>query len=168
MQIVNCVLADQKVIFDLYDQAIEFQKTKSDKHWPKFDAALGENEIREKRLWKIVADNKIACLFSVTYTDPLIWKEKNAEPAMYIHRIVANPLFRGHGFIKIIVEWARAHARDTGKKVIRMDTWGDNQKLIDYYASCGFIFLGVTTATVTKELPKHYIGTTLALFEIKL
>ena len=171
MQIVNANLNDAPAIFELYDKAIEFQKTKSDKYWEGFDAALVENEIRENRLWKIVIDDDsdIACVFTVAYSDPQIWGAKSSEPAMYVHRIVTNPLYRGRGFVKIIVEWAKEHARYTEKKFIRMDTWGDNQKLIDYYTSCGFTFLGLTTPANTKEMPKHYYdGISLGLFELSL
>ncbi len=168
MQFVNADLEDTAAIFDLYDKAVEFQKTKSDKHWKGFDAAFVENEINENRLWKIVIDGSIACIFSVAYSDPLIWGEKSDEPALYIHRIVTNPIFRGRGFVKLIVEWAKEYGRKLGKRFIRMDTWADNQKLIDYYIECGFSFVGITTPAVSKELPVHYEGISLSLFEFSL
>ena len=49
-----------------------------------------------------------------------------------------------------------------------MDTWGDNQKLIDYYTACGFEFLGLVEPTRSPDLPKHYEGISLSLFEIKI
>jgi ribosomal protein S18 acetylase RimI-like enzyme len=168
MQFLNSEKQDFDDIFRLYDAAIEFQKTKLDKTWLPFDREMIEREIAEKRLWKIVIDDKIACIFSIAFDDPLIWKEKSAEPAIYIHRIVTNPEFRGQKFVPKITEWARGYAKSTGKKFIRMDTWGDNLKLLDYYVSCGFAFLGVITPTKSTVLPKHYDGITLSLFEIKI
>jgi ribosomal protein S18 acetylase RimI-like enzyme len=168
MQIVNADLEDIETIFDLYDRAIEFQKTKFDKHWLGFDVALVEREIRENRLWKIIENERIACIFSITFSDPLLWGEKEDNAAIYIHRIVTNPEFRGRGFVRIITNWAKDYARSIGKKFIRMDTWGDNRKLIDYYKDCGFDFLGLTTPAKTENLPKHYEGISLSLFEINL
>lgn len=168
MQFLNSETTDFSEILRLYDAAIEFQKTKFDKSWLPFDRALIEREIAEKRLWKIVIDDKIACIFSIAFEDPLIWKEKSSEPSIYIHRIVTNPEFRGQKFVPKIVDWARGYAKSIGKKFIRMDTWGDNQKLLDYYVDCGFAFLGVITPTKSAELPKHYDGITLSLFEIEL
>ena len=49
-----------------------------------------------------------------------------------------------------------------------MDTFGDNQKLIDYYVQCGFRFLGLTTLAKADNLPKHYEGASLSLFEIQI
>ena len=48
-----------------------------------------------------------------------------------------------------------------------MDTWGDNDSLIAYYQKCGFDFLGIITPDY-DDLPKHYEGITLSLFEIKV
>lgn len=166
MEIVNATSEDFEKIFDLYDKAIEFQKTVFDKHWLGFDTPLVNREIAENRLWKIVEDGRIACIFSVAYTDPMIWGEKSKDPAIYIHRIVTNPDFRGRGYARIITEWARTHAAENGLRFIRMDTWGDNQTLIDYYQTCGFSFLGLTTPEISDDLPKHYHGISLSLFEI--
>ena len=168
MEFLNSTNEDLKEIFRLYDLAIEFQKTKFDKSWLPFERQFIEREIAEKRHWKITIDDEIACIFSTAFEDPLIWEEKNADAAIYIHRIVTNPDFRGQKFVPKITEWAKIYAKEIGKRFVRMDTWGDNQKLIDYYTDCGFEFLGVTTPAEIEKLPKHYTGITLSLFEIKL
>lgn len=168
MKFLNSTINDFPRILKLYDLAIEFQKTVFDKTWLPFDQKMLEKEIAEKRHWKIVIDDQIACIFSITFADPLIWKEKDSDSAIYIHRIVTNPEFRGQKFVPKIVDWACEYFKSIGKTLIRMDTWGDNQKLIDYYVNCGFEFLGVITPTKTAELPKHYEGITLSLFEIKI
>jgi GNAT superfamily N-acetyltransferase len=168
MQIVNSTPEDIKTIFELYDKAMEYQKLVFHKHWQPFDPLLIQQEIGENRLWKIMVDGSVACIFSIAYSDPLIWGQRDSEPALYIHRIVTNPLFRGQGYVRIIVEWAKEYGQRIGKKYLRMDTWGDNQKLIDYYIDCGFVFVEIITPTNTALLPKHYDGINLSLFEIAL
>src|SRR3954464_5867746 len=101
MQIVNSTAGDIKTIFELYDKAIEYQKLVFHKHWKGFDVSLINKEIEEHRLWKIMVDGTVACIFSVAYSDPLIWGKKDSEPALYIHRIVTNPIFRGQGYVKV-------------------------------------------------------------------
>jgi hypothetical protein len=49
-----------------------------------------------------------------------------------------------------------------------MDTWADNEKLLEYYTSCGFDYVGVVSMEKTDGLPKHYEGISLSLFEIVL
>lgn len=168
MNINNAEHDDFDTIFDLYDKAIEFQKQVFDKHWLGFDKDLVNREIAEGRLWKIVENSEIACIYSVAYEDPIIWGETSGDSAMYIHRIVTNPDFRGRGYVKTITEWAKDHARDNGLRFVRMDTWGDNLKLKDYYVGCGFEYKGVMTPEESDTLPRHYSAITLGLFEIDL
>jgi ribosomal protein S18 acetylase RimI-like enzyme len=123
MKIVCAEPADVERIFELYDQAVEFQKQVFDKHWLAFDGVLVDREIAEGRLWKIIENGKIACIYSVAHEDPIIWGENSGDSAMYIHRIVTNPEFRGRGYVRKITGWAQDHGRANGLRFVRMDTW---------------------------------------------
>ena len=168
MKIVNAAAEDFDTVFDLYDKAIEYQKQVFDKHWLGFDGGLVNREISEKRLWKIMEDDLVACIYSVAYEDPIIWGEGSGDSAMYIHRIVTNPDFRGRGYVRTITDWSKEHAAENGLRYVRMDTWGDNLKLKDYYTGCGFEYKGVVWPADSPTLPKHYSGISLGLFEIDL
>ncbi len=168
MTILNCTSGDLEIISNLYESAIAYQKKVFHRHWHSFDKKMIEDALAENRQWKIVANKQIVCIFTITFHDPLIWKEKDKDPSIYLHRIVTNPSFRGNFYVKDIVEWAKQYGRKNGRKFIRMDTFGDNQKLIDYYTTCGFRFLGLTSMTKADQLPKHYEGASLGLFEIKI
>jgi ribosomal protein S18 acetylase RimI-like enzyme len=168
MKIVNAIPNDVERIFELYDGAIAFQKTVFDKTWLGFDRDLVDREICDGRLWKILENEVIACIFSVAYEDPIIWGEHSHQSAMYIHRIVTAADFHGRGYVRSVTRWATEHARNTGLRFVRMDTWGDNRKLIDYYQDCGFRFLGLMTPAESPTLPPHYRGIDLSLFEIDL
>ncbi|MGH9821279.1 MAG: GNAT family N-acetyltransferase [Pyrinomonadaceae bacterium] len=164
----NVAAEDIETVFELYDKGIEFQKTVFDKTWLGFDAEFINKEIDERRLWKITEDRQTACIYSITYADPIIWGKNSGESAMYIHRIVTNPDFRGRAYVRAITVWAKEFARAHDLRFVRMDTWGDNQKLIDYYKDCGFTYLGMMTPELSDELPRHYVGISLSLFEIDL
>jgi Acetyltransferases len=167
MQFVHSTIKDLDTIFHFYDLAVEYQKQKFNKHWQGFDKELVKKEIAEYRQWKILIDNRIACIFAITFEDEYIWKEKNKDKAIYFHRIVTHPDFRGMGLVKYIVDWGKAFAKENGLDFLRMDTWGDNDRLINYYQECGFKFLGIINPDF-KYLPKHYTGISLSLFEISL
>lgn len=168
MEIRTADANDLDTVFSLYDAAIEFQKTVFDKHWLGFDRNLVSTELAERRLWKLIESEEVACIWSVAYADPMIWGEDSSDRAMYIHRIVTNPDFRGRGYVRTITEWAKGHARENGLRFVRMDTWGDNEKLIDYYQDCGFRLVGIVTPAESASLPRHYSAITLSLFEIEL
>ncbi|WP_073229266.1 GNAT family N-acetyltransferase [Pedobacter caeni] len=166
MQILPSTIHDIDQIFELYDAAIAFQKTVFNKQWQGFERSLIERELKEERQWKIQIDGKTACIFAIDFNDPLIWKEKDVDPAIYLHRIVTNPEFRGANFVNEIVTWAHTFAAGKDKEYIRMDTWGDNPRLIAYYVKCGFNYLGNIIPEASNILPKHYENIELALFEI--
>jgi len=167
LQIQNSLPSDIDVIFHFYDLAIAHQKKVFHNHWKGFERESIEQEIDDQRQYKILIDDVVACIFAVTFNDKLIWAERDHQ-SIYIHRIVTHPDFRGYGFVKEIINWARRFASSNHLKFIRMDTWADNDKLLDYYTSCGFDFAGTVTMKSTEGLPKHYEGISLNLFEIKV
>jgi ribosomal protein S18 acetylase RimI-like enzyme len=168
MNFTNSTTEDLDEIFGLYAAAIEFQKKVSAQTWLPFEREFIEKEIAEKRHWKITIDEQIACIFSTSSDDSLIWQEKNNEKSIYLHRVAVNPEFREVKFFPKVVEWLRVHAKNLDKKYIRMDTWSDNQKLFDYYKRLGFKFLGVMSLRNSSNLPKHYEGIAVSLFEMKI
>ncbi|MNK35205.1 Acetyltransferase (GNAT) family protein [compost metagenome] len=165
IEVLNSQTADIDIIFDFYDMAIAHQKKVFNKHWQGFSRELVQTEIAENRQYKILVGGEIACVFAVTFNDKLIWGDRDQD-AIYIHRIVTHPNFRGYAFVKEIIKWARQYSLDNELKYIRMDTWADNEKLLEYYTGCGFGYVGVVTMQKTDGLPKHYEGISLSLFEI--
>lgn len=168
MEIKSSKIEDINEIFRLYKIATDFQKTRFAVHWPEFEKKLVKTEIAENRQWKILIDNRIACVWATTFNDLQIWEERNNDPAIYLHRIATNPDFRGQNLVGHIVEWAKQYAFANKKKFIRMDTVGNNQGLITYYSKCGFDFLGLLKLQNTEGLPAHYDNATVSLFQMTL
>jgi GNAT superfamily N-acetyltransferase len=168
MKITNSNLDDIEKIFELYDAGTAYQKVNAPRHWKGFEKKLIEAEIAEKRHWKILENDEIACTFATTFNDAVIWGERDQEASLYIHRIATNPDFRGRAYVHHIVHWAREYAANSGRQYIRMDTGSGNQKLNDYYTSHGFEYKGITSLGETPELPEHYQNASFSLFEIAL
>jgi len=156
LEIKNCSLDDLDTILTFYEAAIELQTEKNTVVWPRFERSFVEKEIREQRQWKIMIDNEIGCNWAITFEDKDIWGEKDDNNSIYIHRFAANPPFRGNRFIDVIVPWAKAYARLTGRRYVRLDTLGNNTALIEHYKSAGFHFLGIWKLTNTQNLAAHY------------
>lgn len=169
MIIKNSNLNDIPEIFRLYDLATDFQKIKfPENQWPKFNQEFIKTEVQEKRQFKLIIDNKIACIWAITFTDIQIWEDKENDVSIYIHRIATNPEFRGNNFVKAIVNWSKSYANTLNKKFIRMDTCGKNNRLINHYKSCGFTFLGWKKLKNTTTLQSHYQNAEVCFFEIAL
>jgi hypothetical protein len=165
MNISNSTPNDIETIFSLFDSAIEYQKKNGYNLWPQFSRKLIETEIKEKRHWKIMDGDMVVCIFSVLYNDPVIWIEKNNDPAVYLHRIAINHSYKGKNIIALIKKWAEDHARKNNKKYLRMDTWGNNENLRNYYIKAGFNYVGQQYLIQADGLPEHYGGSILSLFQ---
>ena len=169
IKIENCVMDDITVILLLYEEARTLQTQKGMVVWPLFEKEFIEREIKELRQWKLVINNTIACNWAITFDDKDIWGNKDKNDSIYIHRIAANPGFRGNRFIDKIVEWTRQYAAQLGKQFVRLDTLGNNTGLIKHYTSAGFQFLGMFELADTSNLPGHYQEEpNCCLFEIDL
>jgi ribosomal protein S18 acetylase RimI-like enzyme len=168
-KISNCVLNDSNSILSLYKSARDLQTQKGMVVWPIFEKDFIENEINEQRQWKLVIDDTIACNWAITFSDKEIWGEKDKKDSIYIHRIATNPIFRGNRYIDKIVVWAKEYAKQRGKRFVRLDTLGNNTRLIEHYTSAGFQFLGMFELSDTSNLPGHYQDEpNCCLFEIDL
>lgn len=169
MTITNSNLDDITEIFRLYQLARDFQKIQFPENlWPEFDRDFIATEVIENRQFKIVNDNKIACIWAITYNDADIWEEKENNDAIYIHRIATNPEFRGNNFVQMIADWSKDFARKENKKFVRMDTCGQNDRLINHYKNCGFEFLGMKKLKDSSGLQAHYHNADVCFFEIEL
>lgn len=114
-------------------------------------------------------DKKIACVWAITFSDEQIWEERNKDAAIYIHRIAANPEFRGKNLIAVIVTRAKEYAKTCDKDFIRLDTPGNNINLIQHYTNTAFDFLGMFDLKDTTGLQGNYRHNDLVcLFEIEL
>ena len=161
--------SDIAEIFNLYQAAANFQRSKKTVVvWPEFDPILVENEVAEGRQFKLLIEGKIVCVWAIAFNDPQIWEERDKDPSIYIHRIATHPEARGQQMVKKIVDWAKGYAKKKQKKFVRLDTLGENTRLIAYYQEMGFDFLGIFPLKNTAGLPAHYHNAPACLFEIRL
>lgn len=169
MTISNSTLDDIPEIYRLYELARNFQKIKFPGNiWPEFDKDFIATEVIENRQFKLVIDNKIACIWAITFNDAKIWEEKENNDAVYLHRIATNPDLRGMNFVQLIADWSTDFGKKENKKFIRMDTCGQNVRLINHYKNAGFQFLGMKKLKDSSGLQKHYQNADVCFFQINL
>ncbi|KGL59207.1 MULTISPECIES: GNAT family N-acetyltransferase [unclassified Polaribacter] len=169
MQINNVTITDIDQIYSFYRIASDYQKAKEKVIvWPDFNRNMVETEIAEHRQFKMLMNNEVVCIWAITFNDEQIWEERNRDSAIYIHRIATNPDFRGRNFVSKIVDWAKEYAKEKGIQFIRLDTLGNNTRLIKHYKNAGFDFLGMFDLKNTDSLPDHYKEAPVCLFEIDL
>lgn len=166
--ITQTTVAELETILQLFKQAMEQQGKNGYRVWDEIDTGALRKDIEQGLQFKITTGIDILCLFSIQRSDPLIWRDRDRNDAIYLHRIVVNPNFKGQKQFKSVLDWSTQYARDHNLKFIRMDTWASNQKLINYYESFGFKFIETYTTPDTTALPIQNRNLTVALLEIEL
>jgi ribosomal protein S18 acetylase RimI-like enzyme len=168
ISISNTSLQDFEQIKWLFDEAIKLQNKNGYKVWDSIDEMALQKEITNNLQFKVVQNDIILCIFSIQYSDPFIWQDKDQNDAIYLHRIVTNPNFKGQRLFENVLNWAFQFAKQNKRKHLRMDTWAENHQLIDYYKSFGFHFIGNYKTTETEELPIQNRNLNVALLELTI
>jgi len=167
-EIVNTEMSDLEQIFGLFEHSIKYQEKKGYPVWRNYDKNAIIKDIEDKNQYKVVIDSKTAIVFSVRYSDKVIWRSLDKGDSIYLHRIVVNPEFKGQKLFSAILDWVIAHSKQKGLATIRMDTWAANPNIITYYQGFGFSFVENYTTPDSEELPVHNRNLALTLLEYKL
>lgn len=166
MKIRPSMHSDIGAFRNFWDSALVYQKARQLPLWPPFPESHVEEEIRAGLHFSSdFPDGVLAGYFSVALSDALIWTGEERGDAIYIHRMCVNPLRKGSNLAQSALAWSRGYASSLGRKFVRMDTWADNQRLVDYYVSCGFHYIGDRQLGDVSGLPPHYSNIRLALFQ---
>lgn len=168
MRIEKSSIEDLVAHMELYDKAIAYQHALGKVNWLGFEERTVLEELRRGQQYKIVIDKQVACVFLLADSDPIIWEEKNKEPAIYIHRIATNPLFRGQNFVVKIIDFVKIIAKQKQKEFIRMDTTAGNERLNHYYEQCGFNIVATIALQGNTDMPAHYRNNSFTLFEMRV
>ena len=166
IKISNTSICDIKRVLYLFDEAIKINGRNGYKVWDSIDKEALQNDINKKLQFKLETDIDILCIFSIQYSDPYIWRDRDKNDAIYLHRIVVDPKFKGLKLFKKVLIWAIEFAKQNNRKFIRMDTWADNYQLIEYYKSFGFSFVENYKTSDIMELPIQNRNLDVALLEM--
>jgi GNAT superfamily N-acetyltransferase len=167
-EVFNTQTNDLSQIFAFFDESIRYQEKKGFPVWKNYDKDAILRDIENKNQYKVVIDSITAIIFSVCYTDKVIWRTMDTGNSIYLHRIVVNPEFKGHKLFGLILDWAINHARKNRLTSVRMDTWASNPGIIEYYKTFGFVFVENFTTPDTPALPVHNRNLALTLLEYKI
>lgn len=164
-KITHATIDDLPAIYHLFEEAIRFQKANNYIGWNSYDKEFIQADIQNRLLFKIVNEYEIVCIFSICFTDELIWREKENGDAIYLHRVVVNRKFTGEQLFKKVLDWTIQFAKNKGLHYVRMDTWAENEKIITYYKSYGFSFIEQYTTSGTEDLPVQHRNLHVSLLE---
>lgn len=167
-EVKNTEMSDLVLVFTLFEQSINYQEKKGYPVWRNYDRNAIIKDIENKNQYKIVIDSRMAIVFSICHTDKIIWRDFDKGDAVYLHRIVVNPEFKGQKLFGKILDWSISHCQQNKLSSIRMDTWADNPTIIEYYKAFGFSVVENYTTPDSSELPVHNRNLVLTLLEYRI
>lgn len=117
MKIVRTQNSDITSVQQIYQEARDYQLKTVGYGWSVFSKEFILKEISEKRHYKAVdLYNEITGVFSVVYSEPLIWDDYEGTKAIYLHRMAMKNRFRGSGFAKRINRMGNNRSVETQEK----------------------------------------------------
>lgn len=167
-EITNTTTEDLPLIYELFEHSITYQEKKGYPVWRNYDKNAIIQDIADKNQYKVIMDGQVGIVFSVRYTDKVIWRAMDNGESIYLHRIVVNPAFKGQKLFGTILDWCIQHAKQKGLSNIRMDTWAANPNILEYYKGFGFNFIENYTTPDSAALPVHNRNLALTLLEYNL
>jgi ribosomal protein S18 acetylase RimI-like enzyme len=169
MLIKRSAASDEGRFLEFWNRALAAQRASGFPLWPEFPAEMTRREIRDGGHFSAHDPNGLLVgYFSLAMTDPVIWAAEERGDAVYIHRMCVNPEAKGNHFARHVLSWACGYAARAGRQYVRMDTWRDNPRLVEYYASCGFRRFADRHVRGDHRLPAHYADIHLTLFQNEL
>jgi ribosomal protein S18 acetylase RimI-like enzyme len=166
MKIHQSTLSSVAEFRNFWAAALAYQAAAQLPAWSPYPEEKINNEIAAGLHFSaFMPDGVLAGFFSVVLSDAMIWGSKEKGDAIYLHRMCVNPACRGKYLAASVLTWAYGYASGRGRKFVRMDTWGDNPRLVNHYVACGFQHIGNRQMGQAPDLLPHYKNANLALFE---
>ena len=152
--------------YTLWQEAIVYHKQNNYPIFPIFPREQILLEIDEGLHYSVYSKND-ECIgfFSLALEDFVIWEEQERNDAIYIHRMCSNRKFKEVNLSKMVLVWGYEYVIQNQRRYVRMDTWGDNKKLVAHYISSGFKVKQYKQLGKTPELASHYDNILLIMFE---
>ena len=147
-------------IMDIIGQAAAWLEQRGISQWP---APPNEHwwqriahQIEAGEFFLAFVDNQPVATLRISWKDAY-WPSDDGI-AGYVHNLALVDQAHGMGLGAILIKWAKAYIRGTGRSLIRLDCEAGNKALRDYYEGLGFRYMG-------RCKDKDYTG---ALYEMKV
>ena len=150
-----------ETVYDILHENALWLSLKNIIQWPLDWLQSKRQEIQESielgTYHAVDIDNEIAAIVEIKSVPEALWGNDNT-PALYIHKLSIRRKYADKKLGREIINLIEAKAIQQGIKSLRLDCVAHNDKLRQYYESCGF--------TLTTEVSSGDI--ILALYEYEI
>lgn len=131
-------------ILKLLREAAGWMESKGIRQWT--PGQFNEQDIAgyftTREVYLAMDGDTVAGMFTLQYSDPLYWGDRNDETCAYLHRLAVAGPYKGGGLGRQLIDYAVNKALEQGSRTLRLDTVAHNVKLNRYYQSMGFCYMG--------------------------
>lgn len=166
VRIVHTTPEDLNLVYWLFDQAILYQQQHGYPAWRGYEKKALSAEVEQLLQYKVVQYHHVLAIFSVSYSDAATWGEWDTGKALFLHRVITHPQFKGQRIFEKVREWALQKAREKGLDYIRIDTWTDNPTIIAFYEGHGFQVVAARVTPDSPELPAQNRNLRVTLMQL--
>ncbi len=117
-----------------------------------------EDRIRAGSVYLVCRGARLVASATITNEDPRVWGQQSAATG-YIHLLMVDRAFAGHGVGRSLLGWCEAQIRGQGKQLSRLDCVLVNDRLRRYYEQAGYVLV------VYKSFPESPWADVVALYE---
>jgi GNAT superfamily N-acetyltransferase len=114
--------------------------------------------VSEGWVYVVLRSERVIASVTTVWDDPLMWGEV-PEPAGYIHMLMVDRSFAGHGIGHFLLAWTERYIADSGRQLARLDRVKSNRPLRGYYERAGYVLAGY------NDLPEFECAYEAALYE---
>lgn len=104
------------------------------------DPSRLECEVAAGQFFIADVDGKAAGAVKFQLDDQLFWPDLTRDDSAFLHRLVVRRQHGGTGVSTALMQWAVSHARELGRRWLRLDCDADRPKLRSLYEGFGFRF----------------------------
>jgi len=135
--------ADFEAVMAILEEASQWLLSKSIHQWPAgaFPKTYVANAIERGEFYLARQNGQAAGTIKLQWSDKLIWGDQ-PDDAGYVHHLAIRRAFAGHQLGRQLLHWAEGQVAAADKQYLRLDCWGENVKLKQYYERAGYLPCG--------------------------
>jgi GNAT superfamily N-acetyltransferase len=137
VEITLAVPADLDNVLDILNESARWLTSRGINQWiDGFPRELIAGDISRGEVYVARRDRRAVGTFTLQWSDEMFWPGADDE-AGYIHRIAVRREARGLGVE--LLKFAERATAATGRKLLRLDCFSENDALCSYYERAGFV-----------------------------
>ncbi len=134
--------SEQEPVLAILIAAAKWLQSKGINQWEHYLQGDGEQDlaaaIGRGEVYLVTRDGRPVATISLqpkpSDWDRAVWGEVDEAEATYVHRLAIDREFAGTGLGEAMLDWVADQARAEGKRYLRLDCVGENERLNAYYA----------------------------------